>query len=482
MKSIAFGILTVIGVISACSPKTTAVTEKESTETVTTTPENTERLTPCTTFNDLDYIKKDEAENAYVLYKDYLKIKDYKSAYHYWNVAYSYAPGSNGRVTSQFDDGVEIYKYLFNNTDNTELKKSYVDTVNMIYNKKIECFGDRDGVAARKAFEFYYNFKDYISEDNLFKTFTEALEAKPNKADYFIINPFTRMLYDRTLDDKIDHTSASNYAMQVLNSINYGLSTSKGEYLDAWKVVDEYSTPLLESLEGYEGFYDCEYYTSKYYNLYLENKNSCDYVKLAYSRMLRGGCNKDASEIKELEQRLKSDCYEAPPASDDIKCGNDAYTSGDYIGAIKCYDSFISKSTDPEKTAKIQILVSKIYYRDLKNYSKSRKYALDAAANKPGWGEPYMIIGKLYASSGPLCGPGRGWDSQIVTWPAIDKFEYAKKIDPSVTKEANQLIATYSQYMPSREDLHLRTDIHEGDNFKVGCWIQENTTVRAAPK
>jgi len=93
-----------------------------------------------------------------------------------------------------------------------------------------------------------------------------------------------------------------------------------------------------------------------------------------------------------------------------------------------------------------------------------------------------MIIGKLYASSGPLCGPGRGWDSQIVTWPAIDKFEYAKKIDPSVTKEANQLIATYSQYMPSREDLHLRTDIHEGDNFKVGCWIQENTTVRAAPK
>ena len=76
-----------------------------------------------------------------------------------------------------------------------------------------------------------------------------------------------------------------------------------------------------------------------------------------------------------------------------------------------------------------------------------------------------MLIGKLYASSGPLCGPGTGWDSQIVTWPAIDKWEYAKSIDPSVAADASKLIAQYKKYMPNKEDVFIR---------KVKAYILEN--------
>ena len=88
-----------------------------------------------------------------------------------------------------------------------------------------------------------------------------------------------------------------------------------------------------------------------------------------------------------------------------------------------------------------------------------------------------MLIGKLYASSGPLCGPGTGFDSQVVTWPAIDMFKKAKQVDPSVATEANKLIDTYTQYMPSKEDIFSRT-MKEGSTYKVGCWINRNTTVR----
>ena len=126
-------------------------------------------------------------------------------------------------------------------------------------------------------------------------------------------------------------------------------------------------------------------------------------------------------------------------------------------------------------------MIAKIYYRDLKNFGLSRKYALKAAKLKSGWGEPYLLIGKLYASSGPICGPGRGWDSQIVTWPAIDKFKYAKRIDSSVAKEANKLIRSYQRFMPSIDDIFQRT-YKEGQKFKVGCWINETTTIRAAKK
>ena len=125
------------------------------------------------------------------------------------------------------------------------------------------------------------------------------------------------------------------------------------------------------------------------------------------------------------------------------------------------------------------LLVAKIYYRDLKNYPTSRKYALDAAKAKPGWGQPYLLIGNLYASSGPLCGTGRGWDSQVVTWPAIDMWYKAKSVDSKVANEANSLINRYLQYMPKKEDIFFR-NLKAGDSFFVPCWIQETTTIRTS--
>ena len=90
-----------------------------------------------------------------------------------------------------------------------------------------------------------------------------------------------------------------------------------------------------------------------------------------------------------------------------------------------------------------------------------------------------MLIGRLYASSGPLCGPGRGWDSQIVTWPAIDMWNKAKRVDANVAAEANKFINRYVKFMPTIEDVFQR-GLKEGSSFRVGCWIDETTTIRVA--
>jgi hypothetical protein len=66
-----------------------------------------------------------------------------------------------------------------------------------------------------------------------------------------------------------------------------------------------------------------------------------------------------------------------------------------------------------------------------------------------------------------------------VTWAAIDKWQQAKQADPTYAEEADRLIKQYRKYMPSQEDIFMR-NIKEGSTFKVPCWIQENTKVRAA--
>jgi tetratricopeptide (TPR) repeat protein len=165
--------------------------------------------------------------------------------------------------------------------------------------------------------------------------------------------------------------------------------------------------------------------------------------------------------------------------SGSLACGRDALNEGRYQDAIACYKEYVATAQDPAKRAKYNLRIAKIYYGHIKNFSRSREYARLALNDQPDLGEAYLLIGKLYASSGPLCGPGRGWDSQIVTWPAIDMFTKAVQVDRSVASEANRLIREYSRYMPSVEDIFQR-QLSEGQTFFVPCWIQESTIIRAA--
>lgn len=466
--------LALITLIVSCSPKTKEVIEVPVETTTVTDPNN-----PCRKFSDLSPADREEAENAFVLYKDQMSFKKYEAALKIWRVAYELAPGSNGVVMSHFSDGVTIYSELAKATSDIELKKRYVDTIKMINAKLEECF-QVDGVQmGRRAFDYFYNLGDLIPEEEQFETFTRAIEMNKGQMLYYTVNPFTKLLYDRVLDGKISVEDGRKYAKIISTSIEKGLKNCKGQECEGWSTVNDYAPDRLEALEGVDGFYDCDYYSTKYYAKFKEFSDSCYVINTAYSRFLRGGCPENDPRFLEIKAAKQANCFVAPPPPGTLRQAYDAYSDGKYKEAVGLFEQFVDETDDNEKKAKYLFLISQIYYGDIKNFSQSRNYAYQAAKFKANWGEPYMLIGKLYASSGPLCGPGRGFDSQIVTWPAIDMFAKARSIDPSVAGEANSLIARYAKYMPSKEDIFLR-NLKSGSSFYVGCWIQESTTIRTA--
>jgi hypothetical protein len=304
-------------------------------------------------------------------------------------------------------------------------------------------------------------------------------DSQGEKTPYFMVNPFSRMLYDRVLDESISHEAASKYANQIFGIIKYGKANCKDKYCDAWEVIEEYAPNLLSGLEGIRDFYDCEYYMNKYYAQFEENPTDCENVTEVYLKMVWARCEKEDPNFIALKEAKDKECYVAPPPPGPLKKASEALNNGQFSEAITFYEEYVAGQEDPVKKANILLRISKIYYAHIKNFPASRRYALRAAEYRSNWGEPYMLIGKLYASSGPLCGPGRGWDSQIVTWPAIDKFRYAKQIDPSVAAEADDWIRRYRKYMPKKEDLFMRK-LSNGGSFTVPCWIQERTTIRSA--
>jgi tetratricopeptide (TPR) repeat protein len=471
------GLLFALFFMSACTPKTATVMtpamEEENEDTISLNH-------PCATFADLSASDRDNAENNYIFYKDLVKVNKFEQAYDHWRVAYDLAPSSNGRIKYQFDDGVAIFKYFFQQAETEEAKIAFMDSVMTVYDKRIECFGEAPYVAGRKAFDMFYDFNAYSTPEQMIALFKEHVDGKGLKTDYFVVNPFTKLLVDAVKDSTMSIEEGRKYAVLLNKIVEYGLANCKRD-CEAWEIVASYAPDRLESLESVDGFYDCAYYMNKYYPLYLENPESCDTIDLVYGRLLRGSCDPEDERLIEVRAAKEALCR-IQVADGPLKRGYDAYQSGKYREAVKHFDEFIKNTDDDDKKSKYQMIVAKIYYRDLKDFPTSRRFARDALKINPNWGAPYILIGKLYASSGPICGPGTGWDSQIVTWPAIDKWEQAKAVDPSVRNEANKLISTYEKYMPSIEEIFQRPTINVDDPFFVGCWIQESTTVRAAKK
>jgi hypothetical protein len=86
------------------------------------------------------------------------------------------------------------------------------------------------------------------------------------------------------------------------------------------------------------------------------------------------------------------------------------------------------------------------------------------------------LIGVLYLSSGKLCGPGTGFDSQRVIWPALDYLNKAKEIDSSYTDIVDPLIKDYKKYLPTRAEIAAK-GLKVGGSYNVPCWINESSTI-----
>lgn len=453
-----------------CTPKTTEATK--STDNIIKKPATSDD--PCAKFSDSR--AGESALDAHVIYRDYIRSKKYKEALPYWRQAFKAAPAADGKRKTHFTDGIELYTDMMEDAPNEAIRAAYLDSIDYMYDRMALCFEEEPGyLEGRKAWDQYYKFRDDTPNSEIFANFKTAYDETGLDAPAFIINPFTALLVEMYQNKEIEKEVAVKYAKQIL-AVTEKNENSKE---DGWPIVLNYAPARLEIFEVEKGFYDCNYYLDKYYADFEAASTDCDVIETVLSRLKWGDCGEGSPEIASLRAAYNTHCRVATASSGPLRTAKDALESGNYQEAVNAYLSYVESQDDAEKKAKYLLRIAKIYYAHLKSFSKARDYARKALQQQANLGDAYLLIGKLYASSGPLCGPGRGWDSQIVTWPAIDKFQQAKKVDSSVASQANKLIATYQQYMPSKEDIFQR-QMSEGQSFTVPCWIQENTKVRAA--
>ncbi|MCP4120411.1 MAG: hypothetical protein GY751_01515 [Bacteroidetes bacterium] len=405
----------------------------------------------------------------YSLYREYFKQENYNAAMEYWPYVYKNAPMLNSRV---INNGIEYYTLRVEesvNPEDLDQFNVYLDSLLMLYDHKAHCHGDAVKNLARKG----NLMLKYRSDDKgaVRDVFGECIDKGGEQTPYYVLENYFRIL----LNDLDKEMITPDEVLAVKDNIEMivNANTEDAKYGPKYEKVMINIETLFESNKKVQQLFDCVAMKPTWEVQYRTDPNNVQFVNDVYRKMNHTKCKSDpfTEELKMALIRLD------PTPKRMMVMASHNIKAKDYSGAIDYINKAIELETNPNKKAEYNYKIAELKYAK-KDFSGARTYAKKAIADRPDWGKPYLLIGKLYASSGKLCGPGTGLESQRVIWPAMDYFYKAKSVDSSVSTEAQQLINKYYAYLPEKSDIFMQWGKGDGDSYFVPCWIQENTTIR----
>jgi len=465
--------LLVVPLMNSCNTqKKTTKTDTVTTPELPAEPVNTTNDRGCEMYGG----NEKKAKAAISLYRDDFKLTNYKGALKNWRWVFENAPGLREQT---FKDGDVMYKKMMEDTENPTLKAAYFDTLMLILDQRAICWGKSAFLTGKKALAYH---KNYPEKEELIADYIE--KAVINGGNDTPASQLT--LYWRTLMKKRKASLINNEelmeAYELIKSIadyNISIGNKPSKYQ---KVLDEMQPQFDTFIEIITApkVVDCpsaiEYYSEKY----KEQPNDLKTVREYYIALGKFKCFKEDVFFEILKRYTELDPN--PNAARLKTMGNYYRKNKDFVKAKEHYDRAFETETDNIKKAKILITTANMmgYEQPKRDFAGARKLALQAAKLHPTWGEPYILIGRMYAASGKLCGPGTGFESQKILWPAMDMWKKARRIDPASADLAQKYINEYAQYMPTRKDLFKR-NIPEGSPYSIGCWIGGTSIARIKP-
>ena len=414
-----------------------------------------------------------EARRNYSLYKEYFKQQAFDRALPFWRESFKKSPGFTKNI---FVDGADLYTDLIVKTEDAVLKEKYIDTLLSIYDKRIECFGDEGYVLTLKGIDIA-RFRP--NQYPLAKTILEkAINLDQINSKYYAISTYFNLLIN--LKDVPNGVNAEfikkeyNRLVAICDA-NIEADNSPQEFA---QVKEGMSYNLKEYVLPKRFAEGANWYT-------LTPAAKIDSVTLWISidpsttnlEDILGNIARDA-DVNESDIRytIEMKLHESNPTSNRANnLGAHLYEKKKYAEAIPYFEHAIELSTDNKDKANLHLAIGDTY-RLMNKFTEAREAARSAIGLDSTSGKPYYLIGVLYLSSGKLCGPGTGFDSQRVIWPAFDYFNKAKQIDSSYAEIVDPLMKDYKKYLPTKAELAAK-GLKSGSSYTVPCWIQESSTV-----
>ena len=432
---------------------------------------------------------KDACEQNLSIYTEFYKQKNYADAYTAWSYLFINAPK---RTKNIYIHGPKIIKGLIKTVSDENRQAVLVDSLMKVYDQRNTYYSGKEAyVIGLKGADMYKYLKGsteglQASYDVLAASFNMAgNESTARVLNYYFIAT-TKLVQAKVLKvgDLIalfsDLSGVIAYKEAKLSQDIYNAEQSESLSSRDSKILSK-NKKELKTLNDVKGNLEktlaphatCEKLVELYTKNFETKKEDIAWMKRAAKLLNKKECT-DADIFFSISEAL----YNIDPSpSAAANMGIRSLKRQDYEKALEFYTYALDNEEDNLNKAQYAYRLAQTYGAMNRNQS-AKSYALKAASFFVGWGEPYILVGDLYAKTSRKCGELKTeFLKRVGYWAAVDKYEYASSIDSSVSAKAAKRIAKYTEQMPSKTDIFTEGLI-DVPTYKIECWYTETVNVK----
>ena len=410
---------------------------------------------------------KDACGRNYTIYYEQYRVKNYVDAIPFWQKTIEICPAFSANL---WKSGEKMYRYKISKSENPEEKENLVDSLLWILDQRIQYFGTdlkygEGYLIGKKGVALITLKKESSSEAYQYLKKSTQIEQIKSKADVVLhyMKASVSLYSDGELNE-IDVLQDYESCMQIIDE---NLLRKPGDR-NFTAVKDAVASTFLKS-----GAADCKALVSLFSKQFHDNKSDENWINKVERQLKASGCTDQDFYLDVAVAKL-----------DLFPEGNKAHNLAQFLMKRESFESAINYlllsldyGVDETEQAEVYYELAYLYYSHLRKFPEARDFAKKATLLNPEWGDPYLLIGKIYIDARSAAF-NDSFEQTAVLWAAIDQFSIAQEQDPNVNEKAKDLISTYSAYFPLKETLFFHT-LKSGDSYKIKSWINEMTTVRS---
>lgn len=396
------------------------------------------------------------------LYREFFKQKNFKDAYPHWKWVFVNGPMSSQNV---YIDGIKMVSARIDECKEPAKRDLLVDTLMQVYDQRITYFGREGYVLGRKGYDLY-TYRPEKTEQ-IYQILKKSVELTGNKSEGSPLVYYFRSIIGMVDLQKLEKSAIVDGYDQISQIIDFNIkeNAQNAEKLASWENIKG----NIEST--FEPYATCPDLVAMYQKKYAESPDDIELLKKITNILERKDCTKEDLFFTATESLHKLQ----PSAQSAYLMGKLSLQKEQMSNAAEYMQEAANLYEDDADKIKALELLANINFNQ-RNFQLARTNALKILQLNPNYGKAYMLIGDLYAASASMC-TGDDLGGNTVFWVAVDKYQRARSVDPSVEADANAKISQYARHFPASGDLFFR-DLIEGNSYTVGCWINESTTIR----